>query len=292
MGQFKPMIKMQTTEPSVVLKLKKGGAVRSMVKMRHGNVSGHKKMANGGGAMGAMMGTPALVGRPALNAPVRSPGRPSLASRRRAMMPRGTMKKGGAPVSSKMEEKLHEHASKPASKAHKGLKTGGVALGNAGGFKKGGAVNTEMHTSKHDAKSGGQTKGVRHGNAGGYKTGGVTLGNGGGYRSGGNATKKYKDGKLVTDRDVSEAAAIDPSGKLAQQYRDLMKLRQDDITTVKGPGIIQRLLGQKPIQRRKPMTVEEAIAAQDAPPGMGSVTETEKSVTVTPPRKKRGGRAC
>jgi len=269
MGQFKPMIKMQTTEPSVVLKLKKGGAVRSMVKMRHGNVSGHKKMANGGGAMGAMMGTPALVGRPALNAPVRSPGRPSLASRRRAMMPRGTMKKGGAPVSSKMEEKLHEHASKPASKAHKGLKTGGVALGNAGGFKKGGAVNTEMHTSKHDAKSGGQTKGVRHGNAGGYKTGGVTLGNGGGYRSGGNATKKYKDGKLVTDRDVIEATA----------------------QPTKGPGIIQRLLGQKPIQRRKPMTVEEAIAAQDAPPGMGSVTETEKSVTVTP-RKKRGGRAC
>ena len=39
MGQFKPMVKMETTEPSVELKLKKGGSV------------GHKKMeckADGG----------------------------------------------------------------------------------------------------------------------------------------------------------------------------------------------------------------------------------------------------
>ena len=35
MGQFKPMVKMMTTEPSVVLKLKKGGMV-------------HSKMASGG----------------------------------------------------------------------------------------------------------------------------------------------------------------------------------------------------------------------------------------------------
>jgi hypothetical protein len=27
MGQFKPMVKMETTEPSVILKLKKGGHV-------------------------------------------------------------------------------------------------------------------------------------------------------------------------------------------------------------------------------------------------------------------------
>ena len=39
MGQFKPMVKMMTTEPSVVLKLKKGGSVSK----KHGH-----KMMNGG----------------------------------------------------------------------------------------------------------------------------------------------------------------------------------------------------------------------------------------------------
>jgi len=37
---------------------------------------------------------------------------------------------------------------------------------------------------------------------------------------------------FITERHVQEAMAIDPSGKLAQQYRDLMKLLQDDIITV------------------------------------------------------------
>ena len=97
MGQFKPMVKMMTTEPSVELKLKKGGSVKSMTKMKTGgDTSGHKKMADGG-AMGAIMGTPALVGRPAVNAPVRTPGNPPMAARRKAMAakPMAPMKKGG-----------------------------------------------------------------------------------------------------------------------------------------------------------------------------------------------------
>ena len=44
MGQFKPMVKMMTTEPSVVLKLKKGGHVS----MKHGGKSDGHKMMNGG----------------------------------------------------------------------------------------------------------------------------------------------------------------------------------------------------------------------------------------------------
>ena len=84
MGQFKPMVKMETTEPTVELKLKKGGHVN----MKKGGKAeaGHKKMAMGGGAMDMMSGTPALVGRPAVNAPVRAPMKPSMASRRKAMM--------------------------------------------------------------------------------------------------------------------------------------------------------------------------------------------------------------
>jgi len=247
MGQFKPMVKMMTTEPTVELKLKKGGHVN----MKKGGKaeSGHKKMAMGGGAMDALAGTPALIGRPAVNAPVRAPGKPSMSSRRKAMMakkpattPSGTamppppMKKGGKAEMGEskgmhkvemskikgLEKEMKSHESKPASKGHKGLKTGGVALGNAGGFKKGGKIakfakggvagngiiNTEkqggkyrdtlMHTAEYTGKSSGKTGDVKMGNGGGYKTGGVALGNAGGYKAGGKTSKKaYAAGGTV-----------------------------------------------------------------------------------------------
>jgi hypothetical protein len=228
MGQFKPMVKMMTTEPTVELKLKKGGHVN----MKKGGKaeSGHKKMAMGGGAMEALAGTPALVGRPAVNAPVRAPGKPSMASRRKAMMakpamapkapignpamPSTPMKKGGESKAthkaemSKMkglEKELKSHESKPASKGHKGLATGGVANGQ-GGYAKGGIINTEgqggayrntkMHTAKAD-HSPATTGGVKDGNGGGYATGGVAKANGGGYRKGGSAKKAYATGGTV-----------------------------------------------------------------------------------------------
>ena len=234
MGQFKPMVKMMTTEPSVILKLKKGGAVAMK---DGGSTTKAKKMAMGGlrSASPAMpspmtaMGTP-----PAMPAGV-SPKKPSMASRRKAMMAskmpvRPVMKDGGSA--------LQKHAAMPASKAHKGLKTGGVAMGQ-GGYKDGGNVipvsasekgaegykNTKMHTATPD-RSPAKTGGVKMGNAGGYKkggtakyakgggvegnvsttppgvtgttTGGVKKGNGGGYKKGG-ALKKFADGGSVQD---------------------------------------------------------------------------------------------
>jgi hypothetical protein len=230
MGQFKPMVKMMTTEPSVELKLKKGGSVKSMTKMKSSDKgSGHKKMADGGGALSAIAGTPALVGRPAVNAPVRTPGKPSMSARRKAMMARPAMKEGGETEKehkaemkkmSGLKKELKSHESKPASKAHAGLKTGGVANGQ-GGYKKGGMTkkyakgglaksgiintenqggeyrNTKMHTAEYTGKTSGKTGGVKEGNAGGYKTGGVALGNGGGYKAGGKAKKAYAAGGTV-----------------------------------------------------------------------------------------------
>ena len=238
MGQFKPMVKMETTEPTVELKLKKGGHVN----MKKGGMAegGHKKMAMGGGAMESLMGTPALVGRPAVNAPVRAPGKPSMASRRKAMMPKKPaaapmamppMKKGGKAEGgeskkthkaemSKMkglEKELKSHESKPASKGHKGLKTGGVALGNAGGFKKGGMATggvklgngggykdggMPMKDGKPAFIGDGEGKMKKGGKMGGgmmgYATGGVTLGNGGGFKHGGKTSKKaYATGGTV-----------------------------------------------------------------------------------------------
>ena len=240
MGQFKPMVKMMTTEPTVELKLKKGGHVN----MKKGGKAeaGHKKMAMGGGALDMMSGTPALVGRPAVNAPVRAPGKPSMASRRKAMMPKKPaapmamppMKEGGESKKTHMaemskmkglEKELKSHESKPASKGHKGLKTGGVALGNAGGFKKGGDVkmakggvagngiiNTEkqggkyrdtlMHTAEYTGKSSGKTGDVKMGNGGGYKDGGMTM--------------VEKGGKMVPD------FAADGKGKMKKGGKAMM----------------------------------------------------------------------
>ena len=111
------------------------------------------------------------------------------------------------------EAKLKKHASMPASKAHKGLKTGGVVMGQAG-FKKGGSVpksgilpvaesergakgyvKTKMDTA-HVDKAKGPTGDVKMGKPGGYKTGGVAMGQGG-YKKGGAAKKHYATGGLV-----------------------------------------------------------------------------------------------
>jgi len=247
MGQFKPMVKMETTEPSVELKLKKGGHVN----MKKGGKAeaGHKKMAGGGSAMESLMGTPALVGRPAVNAPVRAPGKPSMASRRKSMMAKKPMappapamgmppmKKGGKAEGgeskkthmaemSKMkglEKELKSHESKPASKGHKGLKTGGVANGQ-GGYAKGGGVagngiintekqggvynKTKMDTAKPN-HSPAKTGDVKNGNGGGFKTGGVTKSNAGGYKMGGVPKKAYATGGTVN----SGRAVAMPQGK-------------------------------------------------------------------------------
>ena len=224
MGQFKPMVKMETTEPSVELKLAKGGAV----KMKKGG-SATKKMAMGGGAMDMMMGTPALVGRPAVNAPVRAPGKPSMAMRRKAMMakpampmdrppmPMGNpnmpapMKKGGKAnfeMSGKdVEKKGMPEGSKADMALDKkqmmGMKKGGMKRMAEGGdmaqdkamikkaFKQHdsqehkGGKGTDLKLKKGGMKKGGMaTGGVKNGNGGGYATGGVTNGQGG-YATGG-----------------------------------------------------------------------------------------------------------
>ena len=76
MGQFKPMVKMETTEPSVILKLKKGG-----------HVSGHSSMD---------CETPMEESNEKHAVAGKAPGKPSMSERRKAMS--GAMlnsKKGG-----------------------------------------------------------------------------------------------------------------------------------------------------------------------------------------------------
>ena len=235
MGQFKPMVKMMTTEPSVELKLKKGGKV--------------SKMADGGFApmqSGMASTMPARGGM----LPVARPAKPSLALRRKAMMastPVAPMKKGGKAEGgesmaehkaemkaiSGVKKELKSHEDKPASKGHKGLKTGGVVEAQ-GGYKKGGLASsgiimsktgkTKMDTAERNTKTSGKTGQVKLDKPAGYKAGGgvkgggvdgnvsttpagvtnkstgdVRLGNAGGFKKGGSAKKYARGGAVVQD---------------------------------------------------------------------------------------------
>jgi hypothetical protein len=210
MGQFKPMVKMMTTEPSVILKLKKGGKVAS-------------KMDGGYMPMQSTMPAQAMPARGGL-APAASPMAPSMAARRRAMNPNLLMKKGGK--ADKHEDAAQDRAMIKKAMAGKKFATGGVVNGQ-GGFKDGGIIKstkgeTKMVTSKVD-HSPAKTGGVKLGNGGGYadggtikggnwenrpantakagKTGGTTgevrKGNAGGFKMGGSTKKAYATGGTV-----------------------------------------------------------------------------------------------
>jgi hypothetical protein len=176
MGEFKPMVKMETTEPSVELKLKKGGSAHK--KMKGDDKSSHKPMQGkmDGGIMGALSGaTPVISGTTA--APVaRMPMRPSMSSRRKAMMARPALTRA------------------PMKKGGKACYAEGGAVASSGRIpvsasKKGAEkyVDGDISTAEYATKTSGKTGDVKNGNGGGYKTGGVVLGNGGGYKKGGKA---------------------------------------------------------------------------------------------------------
>jgi hypothetical protein len=251
MGQFKPMVKMETTEPTVELKLAKGGAVKMK---KGGSTTKAKKMADGGGALNALAGTPALIGRPAVNAPVRAPGKPSMAMRRKAMMakpaitpsgpsmPAPTMKKGGKAEGGKSDMAQDKAMIKKAFKQHdtqehkggkgtelklkKGGKyaTGGVVLGNGGGYKDGGKVYSNgIIPESVSAKGGEGYKNTKMhtaeytGKSSG-KTGGVKDGNGGGYATGGVVLGNgggYKKGGKASKKAYATGGTVDTGKPVA-----------------------------------------------------------------------------
>ena len=336
MGQFKPMVKMMTTEPSIELKLKKGGAV---------------KKADGG-----MMGSPMASTMPARGGmmPVARPKKPSMAMRRAAMAG-ATMKEGGE---SKAEHKaemkalkgikseLKSHEAKPASKGHKGLATGGVAkstkpagyatggvVNGQGGYKAGGIINTEgqggeyrntkMDTAKPDNNS--------------APTGGVKLGNDGGYKKGGAAKKRYATGGAVNDSGHAVAypakkksapvsndrqsgtfkkgGSVTPAEKKAQsafkaenatalrqaKAQSNLKYKDGGSVTDLSKGAYDASIGPSKEDMDMAKTIrnipsklyegaKSLFTSKDKPEG--SVTKTEKSVTVTPAKKRGGSVKC
>ena len=338
MGQFKPMVKMETTEPSIELKLKKGGSVKKAM----------------GGSMGAPMGSPMGSAMPARGGmmPVARPKRPTMAARRAAML---GMKEGGESKGTHkaemtkmkgLEKELKSHESKPASKGHKGLATGGVlkstkpgnyatggVVNGQGGYKKGGIINTEnqggeyrntkMDTAKPNHNSA-PTGEVKLGNGGGYKKGGATkkhFATGGAVNNSGHAVampaKKpsapvsndrqsgtFKKGGSVTPAQKKEQSAFKAENATAMKQakaQSNLKYQDGGKVTDLSKGAYDKSIGPsesdmdmaKAIRNIPSKLYEGAkslFTSKEKP--SGSVTKTEKSVTVTPAKKRGGSVKC
>ena len=335
MGQFKPMVKMETTEPSVELKLKKGGCVTSAKKMMNGGVMGALEQAPAPGARGGM-------------APAARPGKPSMMDRRKAMMGRSAMArpmmaKGGA------MDALEAHAAKPASKGHAGLKTGGVAkspkpgnyatggvVNGQGGFKAGGIIksekgSTKMSTAKVNHNSA-PTGEVKLGNAGGFKKGGATkkhYATGGAVNNSGHAVAMpqkaaskpvsndrqsgtFKKGGSVTPAQKKEQSAFKAENatamKQAKAYSNEKygrKMNEGGSTSDKEQKMLDKAYADsigpskedmdmakqiRSIPRKMYEGAKSLFTTKEKP--AGSVTKTEKSVTVAPARKRGGSVTC
>jgi len=204
MGQFKPMVKMETTEPSVELKLKKGGSVE-------------KKMQMGGMPMGSV--GPARGGM----APAAAPGMPTLAARRRAMRNMGAaqsapvgraarmmgMKEGGDTAQDKAmikkafkQHDAQEHMGGKGTKLK--LKKGGMMNCATGGAipsesTRGTPATTTVNTAKPD-NAPAKTGGVRNGNAGGFKKGGMMKCATGGSISSEKTSGSYAETQMHTSK--------------------------------------------------------------------------------------------
>jgi hypothetical protein len=356
MGQFKPMVKMMTTEPTVELKLKKGGSVK---KADGGMMVMPSEMPSSMPARGGMM-------------PVARPKRPNMAARRAAMMGmQGGMKEGGeSPKEHKAEMKalkgikseLKSHEGKPASKGHKGLATGGIAkstkpggyatggvVNGQGGYKKGGAIakdgiintegqggayrDTKMHTATPDNNSA-PTGDVKLGNGGGYKKGGATkkrFATGGAVNDSGRAVaypakKKsapvsndrqsgtFKKGGSVTPAEKKEQSAFASENATAMKQakaQSNLKYKDGGSITDLSKGAYDKSIGpseedmdmaktirsipSKLMEGARSLFGSGTVSNKERDllnKANGAVTKTEKSVTVSPARKRGGSVKC
>ena len=351
MGQFKPMVKMMTTEPTVELKLKKGGSV---------------KKADGG-----MMGMPMASSMPARGGmmPVATPKRPSMAARRAAMMGMkgmGGMKEGGKTDMAQDKAMIKKAISQHDMQEHKGgkgtklkLATGGISkstkpgeyatggvVNGQGGYKKGGKVkmaeggiakngiiktqdqggeyrDTKMVTAKPDNNSA-PTGDVKLGNGGGYKKGGATkkhYATGGAVNDSGRAVAypaKKKSAPVSNDRQsgtFKKGGSVTPAEKKLQgdfasenatamkqaKAQSNLKYKDGGSITDLSKGAYDKSIGPSEEDMDMAKTIrsipsklyegaKSLFTSKDKP--AGSVTKTEKSVTVSPPKKRGGSVKC
>ncbi len=208
MGQFKQMPKMMTTEPTVILKLKKGGHVAS----EHKDDCGHTNM-KGKTFMSARAEEAAEDGS--------SPKKPSMSDRRKAMSgalmakkggkvakkamggPMGAPAAGAAPMGAPAAQDPRKAAMMRAMLAKRGAAGAPGAAAPAGGLptmKKGGKAEDKAMIKKafkqHDVQEHKGSKGTSLK----LKDGGVSMGKPGGYKTGGTIEgneAEFKNTKVV-----------------------------------------------------------------------------------------------
>ena len=318
MGQFKPMVKMETTEPSVILKLKKGGSVSKAM----------------GGMMGAPMDATMASPMPARGGmmPVARPKKPSMAMRRAAMAG-ATMKEGGESDTAQDKAMIKKAFKQHDMQEHKGGKGTDLKL-KKGGMKKGGMATGGVTNGQGGYATGGVVNGQ-----GGYATGGVAMSNAGGYKKGGASKKHYATGGTVNsgkpvampqgDKKPSAAVStnrvsgtfktggsVTPAQKKEQsaykgENATAMKQAKAQsnekyqsggaATTDLSKGAYDKSIGPSVEDMDMAKTIrsipsklyegaKSLFTNKDKP--SGSVTKTEKSVTVTPARKRGGSVKC
>ena len=204
--------------------------------------------------------------------------------------------------------------------------TGGVKMSNAGGFKHGGKAHMKHGGKTHHYKKGGSIDAydVRDTVEGGNwenrpadttpkgktntKTGEVKEANAGGYKRGGHAAKKH----FATGGSVNHmgSAVAMPQGRkpasrpvhineLSGTFKKGGRVKKLDVGGPSGDAIIDRENARRQAElnttryenehpfRTMFNNVKDFVMGPSTTPA-GSVTKTEKSVTVAPP-KKRGG---
>jgi hypothetical protein len=253
-----------------------------------------------------------------------------------------------------LEKELKSHESKPASKGHKGLATGGIAkstkpggyatggvVNGQGGYKKGGAIaksgiintegqggeyrNTKMDTAKPDTNSA-PTGEVKLGNGGGYKKGGATkkrYATGGAVNDSGRAVaypaKKpsapvsndrqsgtFKKGGSVTPAQKKEQSAFKSENATAMKQakaQSNLKYQSGGSVTDLSKGAYDKSIGPSKEEMDMAKTIRDIpsklyegakslFTSKDKDKPSGSVTKTEKSVTVSPAKKRGGAVKC
>jgi hypothetical protein len=277
------------------------------------------KRAAMGQAAGAPMGAP--MAAPAMGAGLQ-PG----------------MKKGGKASDAMQDKAMIKKAFKQHdAQEHKGgkgtnlkLKTGGVAMGNAGGYAAGGTINGNeaqyKNTKMVDGDKNNPAKGtgdVRMGNAGGYAKGGdvswenrpadtakpgkvntttgeVRNGNAGGYKMGGKASKKaYATGGSVNDEGKAVKMPNPPVSRPVANTKQSGTFAEGGSTSndkyiVKDPKAVSDKASRELEDAMNPIGMAKELYKKGKDyftTPAGSVTKTEKSVTVSP-GKKSGGKVC
>ena len=209
-------------------------------------------------------------------------------------------------------EKAFENTKVVTAKPDHAHGTGDVKMGNAGGFKKGGKVpglGRAIEGGNWENRPANSAKpGVTN-----TKTGEVKEANAGGYKSGGKASKKaYATGGQVVDDGkavkmprhfVSRPVANSLQSGTFRKGGGVKKFSDGGSNT--GDPVIDREARRMEAERNAekadneamretilgaPRRAFEAVKGMFSPskPPAGSVTKTEKSVTVTPGRKRGG----